>query len=191
MKKIKLFINLWRVLPFYFIISKSGRLSLLREDNIRWKKILGLENISELEFIAYLLISIKEYRNLVYNRFESAELFSKCIFTTLFPLYDTLFIYTKDIGPGMFIQHGFSTIITAEHIGRDCFVNQQVTIGADKPGEGFPWIGDNVRICAGAIIVGNVRIGNNACIGAGAVVVKDVNDNEVVAGVPAKVIAKR
>jgi serine O-acetyltransferase len=51
-----------------------------------------------------------------------------------------------------------------------------------------PIIGDNVEICAGARILGLVRIGNNVIIGANAVVVKDVPDNCVVAGVPARII---
>lgn len=51
-----------------------------------------------------------------------------------------------------------------------------------------PVIGDNVRISAGARILGPVRIGNNVIIGANAVVVKDVPDNCIVAGIPAKII---
>lgn len=46
------------------------------------------------------------------------------------------------------------------------------------------WIGGNVTVIAG------VHIGNNVIIGAGAVVVKDVPDNSVVGGVPAKIIKK-
>ena len=44
------------------------------------------------------------------------------------------------------------------------------------------WIGGNVTI------IGGVHIGNNVFIGAGAVVTKDVPDNTVVGGVPAKKI---
>lgn len=41
----------------------------------------------------------------------------------------------------------------------------------------------------GSKIIGSVNVGNNAAIGANAVVTKDVADNAVVAGVPAKVIS--
>ena len=51
-------------------------------------------------------------------------------------------------------------------------------------------IGNNVVIGAGTVILNNVRIGNGAVIGANSVVTKDVKDNEVVAGNPAKVIKK-
>ncbi len=41
---------------------------------------------------------------------------------------------------------------------------------------------------ANVTVIGNVRIGNNAVVGAGSVVVKDVPDNAVVAGNPARII---
>ena len=46
----------------------------------------------------------------------------------------------------------------------------------------------NAWICIGAIICPGVTIGENAVIGAGAVVTKDVPDNTVVGGNPAKII---
>lgn len=52
----------------------------------------------------------------------------------------------------------------------------------------YPTIGDNVTICAGAIIIGNVKIGDNATIGAGAIVVDDVPANSVVCSPKARVV---
>lgn len=49
-------------------------------------------------------------------------------------------------------------------------------------------IGNNVHIGWNAIIMPNVHIGNNCVIGAGAVVTKDIPDNSVAVGVPARVI---
>ena len=51
-------------------------------------------------------------------------------------------------------------------------------------------IGDNVWIGGSSVINPGVTIGNNVVVAAGAVVTKDVPDNCVVAGVPAKVIRK-
>lgn len=53
---------------------------------------------------------------------------------------------------------------------------------------GLVRIGNNVFIGAGSIILPNVRIGNNVIIGAGSVVTRDIPDNSVAAGNPAKVI---
>lgn len=74
-------------------------------------------------------------------------------------------------------------------IGANGWINQQVTIGyKDKTGR--PQIGDNVRITAGAKVIGNLKIGNNVTVGANAVVVKNVPDNCVVVGVPASIIQR-
>ena len=51
-------------------------------------------------------------------------------------------------------------------------------------------IGDNAWIGGGAIILPNLTIGNNVVIAAGSVVTKDVPDNVVVGGNPAKIIKK-
>ncbi len=49
-------------------------------------------------------------------------------------------------------------------------------------------IGDNVFIGVDAIILPNVKIGNNVIIGAGTLVNKDIPDNSVAVGNPARVI---
>ncbi|MBA5850001.1 2,3,4,5-tetrahydropyridine-2,6-dicarboxylate N-acetyltransferase [Clostridium sp. cel8] len=49
-------------------------------------------------------------------------------------------------------------------------------------------IGDNVLIGANSVILEGVKIGNGSVIAAGSVVVKDVPENVVVAGSPAKVV---
>lgn len=73
-------------------------------------------------------------------------------------------------------------------MGKNCTIFQQTTIGATE--KGTPTLGDNVTIYCGAKVLGNISIGNNVVIGANAVVVKDVPDNVVVAGVPAKIIRR-
>ena len=55
-------------------------------------------------------------------------------------------------------------------------IAKPVTIGNDV------WIGGNVTILPG------VNIGNNVVIAARAVVTKDVPDNSLIGGVPAKII---
>lgn len=49
-------------------------------------------------------------------------------------------------------------------------------------------IGNNVHIGTNAVIMPGVSIGNNCIVGVGAIVTKNVPDNSVVAGVPAKII---
>lgn len=49
-------------------------------------------------------------------------------------------------------------------------------------------IGNNVHVGTGAVIMPGVKIGNNVIVGVNAVVTKDIPDNSVVAGVPARII---
>jgi len=49
-------------------------------------------------------------------------------------------------------------------------------------------IGDNVWICAGAIVLPGVNIGANSIIGAGSVVTKDIPPNSLAVGNPCKVL---
>jgi serine O-acetyltransferase len=102
---------------------------------------------------------------------------------------NTLFIYTPKIGEGLFIQHGFATIISATSIGKNCWINQQVTIGYSNDTD-CPTIQDNVFIYAGAKIIGKVNIGSNSKVGANSVVIKSVPENCTVVGVPAKIVRK-
>lgn len=52
-------------------------------------------------------------------------------------------------------------------------------------------IGKNCFIGINAVIMAGVRIGDSCVVGAGAVVTKDVPDNSIVAGIPAKIIGTR
>lgn len=98
-------------------------------------------------------------------------------------------IACENIGPRFIVQHGYSTVIVAESIGKNFHVNQCVNIV--WKGDKRAIIGDNVAVRAGAIIIGGVNIGNNVTVGAGAVVTKDVPSNSVVVGNPAKVIKQQ
>lgn len=64
--------------------------------------------------------------------------------------------------------------------------NMELNKDADKVGTII--IGDNVFIGVDSIILSNVKIGNNVIIGCKSVVTKDIPDNSVVAGIPAKYI---
>ena len=142
----------------------------------RWIE-LDKMNSGFISSFCLLLINKKEFRNLVIYRLRSNGFFGSFLLKLLFPPMDTLYITCTDIGKGLYIQHGFATIISAKSIGENCYINQQVTIG--YKGDKNPTIGNNVHICAGAIVIGDCHVGDNSIVGAGAVVVKDVPPNEV------------
>jgi serine O-acetyltransferase len=73
-------------------------------------------------------------------------------------------------------------------IGKNCIIGQQVTIGGRARHPEVPRIGDEVYLAGGSKILGPITLGNDVIVGANAVVIRDVPDNTIVAGVPAKVI---
>jgi len=101
------------------------------------------------------------------------------------------------IAGGLKIAHCTGLVIGGRTVmGRHCDVRQNTTFGAnfhktDSDGRQSPILGDNVSVGAGAVIIGPVRIGDNCVVGANAVVTRDVPDNQIAAGVPARVIKPR
>ena len=90
-----------------------------------------------------------------------------------------------------FAYGGIGVVIHARAIiGRKCIIGQGITIGGKSKLYKVPKIGDKVYIASGSRILGDITIGSNVVIGANSVVVKDVEDNCIVAGVPAKIIKR-
>jgi serine O-acetyltransferase len=56
-------------------------------------------------------------------------------------------------------MHGDSTFVSADKIGENCWINQQVVIGYSNETD-RPSIGNNVTIYAGAKVLGKIRVGD-------------------------------
>ena len=95
------------------------------------------------------------------------------------------------IGKGLLIDHGTGVVIgETAVIGDDCTIYQGVTLGGTgkESGKRHPTLGDRVMVGAGAKILGPFRVGNDAKIAAGAVVLGEVPDCATAVGVPARVV---
>jgi len=102
--------------------------------------------------------------------------------------------YRTQIGEGFYIGH-FSNIVVSDQaiVGKNVNISQGVTIGMASTGDkiGAAVISDDVYIGPGAKLIGKIKVGTNVAIGANAVVTKDVPDNAVVVGVPARIISMK
>ena len=100
------------------------------------------------------------------------------------------------IGENLFIDHGMGVVIgETSEIGNNVTIYHMVTLGGISPSinsdeqrnsKRHPTLMDNVVVGSGAQVLGPVIVGKNAKIGANAVVTKDVPENAVMVGIPAK-----
>ncbi len=92
------------------------------------------------------------------------------------------------IGRGLMIYHGSGVVIGKNtELGERCIVCQGVTTGS-----GAPKIGNDVKLWAGAKILGNIEIGDRSEVGANAVLLKSIGSDVIAVGVPAnKIISKQ
>lgn len=87
--------------------------------------------------------------------------------------------------PTTTLSHPFGIVIChPDQLGYGCVIQQGVTIGRkDWNSNEYPTIGNNVKIGANAVILGDVNIGDNVIIGANSVVLLDVPNNMTIVGV--------
>ena len=100
------------------------------------------------------------------------------------------------IGKNLFIDHGMGVVIgETSEIGNNVTIYHMATLGGIAPSinsnnqrqvKRHPTLSDCVVVGSGAQILGPVMIGTNAKVGANAVVTKDVPENAVMVGIPAK-----
>ena len=100
------------------------------------------------------------------------------------------------IGKNLFIDHGMGVVIgETSEIGDDVTIYHMVTLGGISPSidsndqrnvKRHPTLKNNVVVGSGAQVLGPIVVGENAKIGANAVVTKDVPENAIMVGIPAK-----
>ena len=83
---------------------------------------------------------------------------------------------------------GGGILLNIKKCGNYCGFNSGVLIGNKGGQEARPTLGEHVAFGPGAKAFGKLSIGNNVFVAPNAVVTKDVPDNAIVGGVPAKII---
>lgn len=169
---------------FYLILSQKK----IIENDIQSMKfhMSSYDNRYIVLLIKYLAV-YPFFRTLFYHRIGK---FSKLIQWYL-PGERTLQITSNTvIGGGVYMAHPFSTVINAKNIGDNFSCRNCTTIGNKFDGRNDlrPIIGNNVVLGANVCIIGNITIGNNVIVGAGTVITKNIPDNCIVVGNPARII---
>lgn len=188
------------------IQSKQDLQFYIREDK---KRNLGEYKVGIGKYIAYWIYGtdqMKAYRLLrALRRTEYAKnvlrkrgLFGKIMYALRQWHYHNLeeryniSIGTNMVGYGFKLPHvvGGGIIINCNSMGNYCGANVGVVVGNNHEWNERPVIGDHVGLTMGCKVYGGIKIGNNVTVAPNSVVIKDIPDNCVVSGVPAKIIRK-
>lgn len=175
------------------------------DDNpaLHGKSVNGVQVIGDFSIISTLTEKIDCGIIAIGDNHIRADFFKKMqdiglqVITAIHP--SAIVAKTATIGNGTVVAAN-AVINPSAKIGVNCIINSGATIDHDNcigdhvhisPGAnlaGNVSVGDYSHIGIGASIINGITIGQNAIVGAGSVVTKDVLDNALVAGVPAKFI---
>lgn len=170
-----------------FYIRKYGIGEIIEKDAARMVEWYKMKNSY---FVRDLLFLNRDccFRDIVYFRFKQRCRLLRCFYKP----YPNLVIDNgvKAMGGGFLFHHPFSTYINATFIGYGCVFRNNTTIGNKMIGGKLcsPILQGNNDVGVNSCVIGNVTVGKNSIIGAGSVVVKDVPENAIVAGNPARII---
>lgn len=101
----------------------------------------------------------------------------------------TIIFHSATIGPNVMIKKG-SLIYHNVQLTHDTIVGEYCDLAPSVILLGKSSLGNFVNVGAGSIILPRIKVGNNVIIGAGSVVTKNIPDNSIVAGIPARPLEK-
>lgn len=191
--KIKLVFVRLEYFPLILKFRKSNNKKLIEKDIDRWVNESGLcDNCSYESNLTALLFFKPQFRNLFFYRLRCNSTILKKICPP-----DSSLTIAEDCGEieggAVYFEHAFGTHLSLNHVSEGAIIRQLTTFGVKSRNRHNerPWVGKNVDFGANVTCIGNIHIGDNAIIAAGSVVVKDVPENAIVAGNPARIIKYR
>jgi len=137
-------------------------------------------------------IGCPELRRAVFERYREAGYnFPYLVHTSATIAIDVNLGVGSQIMAGSVVQTG--TVIgqnviinTGACVDHDCCIGDHAHIAPGAIVCGGVRVGENAHVGTGATVIQGIKIGRNSFVAAGAVVIRDVPDDAIVAGVPAK-----
>lgn len=177
------------------ILTKKDLKFYLEEDRRQYKFIVpwrigvyfGVEQCHAFRFL-------RSFRLLEYSYNNSKGFFPKLRYYirklrhSYLSYKEHVVLHINTIGYGLRIAHMGNIIINCEKMGNYCTISTGVIVGNKHHKHNRATIGNNVELTIGSKIIGKVRIGNNVIVAPNSVVTKDIENNYIVSGIPAKFI---
>lgn len=137
-------------------------------------------------------VSLPESRFKIFSHFKQLGFrFSQVIHPSAIIASDVCFGEGAQIMAGTVIQSGSkigdnAIINTSVSIDHDCTIGPHTHIAPGVIFSGNVTVGEKSHIGVGATVIQGIKIGNKVVVGAGALVLKNIADQSVAVGVPAK-----
>lgn len=131
-------------------------------------------------------------RLLCWAKQKNHKVFGLMVSRMLQRKYGVFLPYTAKFDASLILRHPIGIVIGERvSVGSNVTIFQNVTLGRSNTYlDAYPSIGDGTIIYSGAVILGGINVGANCIIGANAVVIKDVPDNSIAVGIPARIISR-
>jgi len=141
------------LLPHVILYKQSKNKQVIDHDLERWAEAKQIHK-NKTGLLLYFLTHSKDFRTIFYFRLDS---FFKHILN-IYCRKDASFTIdtTTLLKGGILTGHPYCTILNADSIGENFYVNHLVTIGEINGMR--PTIGNNVAIYTGAIVIGGITI---------------------------------
>jgi len=180
-----------RLIPHVIVLLGSPKRQILWKDLDRYGENYDTGApetiVKRIRLFVNMMTFYPEYRNVFYLRHR----FLGRVLTILCRPMSSLSMNIEKCGAGLFIHHGFGTLISAKEVGDHCSIGQLVTIGYVNNSVDRPIIGNNVTISVGARVLGAVKVGDNSFVSANSVVLANVPPGSTAVGVPAKTVWRK
>jgi len=175
------------------IQSQGKQLTGMIDDNPAINELMGYPVYHQLENPSPIIVSIgdNKIRRKVVGKLQKVE-----FETAVHP--SAILSPQAVIGEGSVVMQG-AIIQSNVVIGKHCIINTGASVDHDCKIEDFVHISPHATLCgnvtlgegawigAGAVVIPGIKIGKWAIVGAGSVVTKDIPDNVVVVGNPARI----